>query len=147
MLRDITIGQYYPSGSIIHRLDPRVKFAGTFVYIVSLFVFKTFWGFLPAAVWLITLVIMARIPVKYLLKGLRPMLFLLLFMAAMRSDRTMVDNKSYQRGNQIGGVHEPEACASYHGLLAHDIHDHADCADGSDGTHFQTLEDNKGAGA
>ena len=83
MLRDITIGQYYPSGSIIHRLDPRVKFAGTFAYIVSLFVFKSFWGFIPAAVWLIALVTVARIPVKYLLKGLRPMLFLLLFMMAM----------------------------------------------------------------
>lgn len=83
MLRDITIGQYYPSESVIHRLDPRVKFTGTFVYIISLFVFKSFWGFLPAAVWMVSIVIMAGIPPKYLLKGLRPMLFLLLFMMAM----------------------------------------------------------------
>ena len=37
MLRDITIGQYYPKKSIIHKLDPRVKLAGTFLYIISLF--------------------------------------------------------------------------------------------------------------
>jgi len=83
MLRDITIGQYYPSGSVIHKLDPRVKFIGTFVYIISLFVFKTFWGFIPTAIWLVSVVCLAGIPFKYLLKGLRPMLFLLLFMMAM----------------------------------------------------------------
>ena len=83
MLRDITLGQYYPAESVIHRLDPRVKFAGTFIYIVSLFVFKTFWGFILPAVWLAAVVALAKIPPKYLLKGLRPVLFLLLFMTAM----------------------------------------------------------------
>ena len=39
MLRDITLGQYYPADSILHRLDPRVKFVGTIVYVVSLFLF------------------------------------------------------------------------------------------------------------
>ncbi len=37
MLRDITLGQYYPADSILHRLDPRVKFVGTLVYVISLF--------------------------------------------------------------------------------------------------------------
>ena len=83
MLRDITIGQYYPSESVIHRLDPRVKFTGTFVYIVSLFVFKSFWGFVPAAVWLAAIILIAGIPLKFIIKGLRPMLFLLLFMMIM----------------------------------------------------------------
>ena len=39
MLRDITLGQYYPADSILHRLDPRVKFVGTLVYVISLFLF------------------------------------------------------------------------------------------------------------
>ena len=46
MIRDITIGQYYPAESVLHRLDPRVKFIGTIVYIVSLFILITgdiFW--------------------------------------------------------------------------------------------------------
>ena len=40
MLRDITIGQYYPADSVIHRLDPRTKLMGVLIYVVSLFVFR-----------------------------------------------------------------------------------------------------------
>lgn len=40
MLRDITLGQYYPADSVIHKLDPRVKLFATFIYIISLFCFK-----------------------------------------------------------------------------------------------------------
>ena len=40
MLRDITLGQYYQTNSILHRLDPRVKLAGTVVYLISLFLYK-----------------------------------------------------------------------------------------------------------
>ena len=46
MIRDITIGQYYPADSILHRLDPRVKFVGTIMFLVSLFVANSFWGYL-----------------------------------------------------------------------------------------------------
>ncbi|MBR3579488.1 MAG: energy-coupling factor transporter transmembrane protein EcfT [Lachnospiraceae bacterium] len=80
MLRDITIGQYYPVESVIHRLDPRTKFLGTIMFVVSLFLFKSFWGFLLAGAFLVTVTTLAHIPPKYILKGLRPMLFLLLFM-------------------------------------------------------------------
>lgn len=45
MMRDITIGQYYPADSILHRLDPRVKFVSTLVYIISLFVFSSWVGY------------------------------------------------------------------------------------------------------
>ena len=51
MLRDITLGQYYPADSILHRLDPRVKFVGTIVYVVSLFLFHN-WGYLLGTVFL-----------------------------------------------------------------------------------------------
>ncbi|MBO4781985.1 MAG: energy-coupling factor transporter transmembrane protein EcfT [Lachnospiraceae bacterium] len=80
MLRDITIGQYYPTESVIHRLDPRTKFLGTIIFVVSLFLFKSFWGFLLTGGFLICLTALAHIPFKYVLKGMRPMLFLLLFM-------------------------------------------------------------------
>ncbi len=79
MIRDITIGQYYPAESVIHRLDPRVKFLGTIIYIVSLFVFDSFWGFIPPVVFLITEIAVSKVPIGYVLKGMRPMLFLLLF--------------------------------------------------------------------
>jgi energy-coupling factor transport system permease protein len=80
MIRDITIGQYYPTNSVIHRLDPRVKLIGTIVYIVSLFLFGySFWGYLLTGTFLIGTVILSKIPVKYILKGLKAVIFLLLF--------------------------------------------------------------------
>lgn len=83
MLRDITIGQYYPAESIIHRLDARVKLAGTVIMIVSLFVFDGFIGFVPAAVMLATIIGLSKVQLKYILKGLKPMLVLLIFMMLM----------------------------------------------------------------
>lgn len=83
MIRDITIGQYYPAESVIHRLDARVKFTGTIIMIVSLFVFDTFWGFLPVFALIAAVIALSRIPLKYILKGLKPMLFLLIFMMVM----------------------------------------------------------------
>ena len=48
MIRDITIGQYYPAKSVVHRLDPRVKLVGTLLYLISLFLFKSISGYLVA---------------------------------------------------------------------------------------------------
>ena len=48
MIKDITIGQYYPAKSILHRLDPRVKFVGTIAFLISLFVADSLWGYLLA---------------------------------------------------------------------------------------------------
>ena len=56
MLRDITLGQYYPANSVIHKLDPRVKLFGTVVFIISLFVFQSFWGYAVATLFLACLV-------------------------------------------------------------------------------------------
>lgn len=80
MLRDITLGQYYPAESVIHRLDPRTKFLGTLAFIVALFLFKTFWGFLLCGGFIIFVTALAKLPIKFLIKGMRPILFLLLFM-------------------------------------------------------------------
>ena len=59
MIRDITIGQYYPADSILHRLDPRVKFVGTIMFLVSLFVANSFWGYLLATFFLAAVIIMS----------------------------------------------------------------------------------------
>ena len=48
MIRDITIGQYYPTDSIVHRLDPRTKLVGTMVFIITLFLSDSIWGYLLA---------------------------------------------------------------------------------------------------
>lgn len=78
MIRDITIGQYYPADSILHRLDPRVKFVSTLVYIVSLFVFSSWIGYGVAAVFLAIMIGLSKVPFKFMVKGLKPIVMLLL---------------------------------------------------------------------
>ena len=70
MLRDITLGQYYPADSILHRLDPRVKFVGTIVYVVSLFLFHN-WGYLLGTVFLAVMIKLSKVPFKFITKGLK----------------------------------------------------------------------------
>lgn len=52
MLRDMTIGQFYPAESVIHRLDPRVKVVGVLAYLISLFLFRGFVGYAVVTVFL-----------------------------------------------------------------------------------------------
>ncbi|WP_343208552.1 energy-coupling factor transporter transmembrane component T [Anaerolentibacter hominis] len=81
MIRDITIGQYYPADSVIHRLDPRMKLLGTFVFIISLFLFKSFSGYIVAAVFLFSVIKISRVPFGFIFRGLKVVLLLLIFMA------------------------------------------------------------------
>lgn len=83
MLKDITIGQYYPSESVIHKLDPRLKIILTLVYIVAIFLIQNFWGFLLLAVLAILLAKTAKIPVLFLLKGLKPLAILMTITALL----------------------------------------------------------------
>ena len=79
MIRDITIGQYYPAPSVLHRLDPRTKLVGTLVFIVSVFVFNTFPGYLVATVFLASVIALSKVPVKFIFKGLKAIFFILAF--------------------------------------------------------------------
>ena len=83
MIRDITIGQYYPANSVIHRLDPRIKLLGTIVFIVSVFFIKDIKGLLLATITLGSVIRLSTIPLKYMLKGLRVIFVLLLFTVAL----------------------------------------------------------------
>ncbi len=82
MLRDITIGQYYQTESVIHRLDPRVKLGGTLLYIISLFLFQNFWGYLAAVIFLGIVIKLSHVPFKYMVKGLKTIILLLLITVA-----------------------------------------------------------------
>ena len=77
MLRDITIGQYYPADSILHRLDPRVKFIGTLAYIISLFLFQS-WGYLLGTLFLVVMIGLSKVPFKFMVRGLKSIVILLL---------------------------------------------------------------------
>ncbi|MDD3220815.1 MAG: energy-coupling factor transporter transmembrane protein EcfT [Clostridia bacterium] len=79
MIRDITIGQYYPAHSIIHRLDPRVKLLGTLVFIVTVFFVNDLLGLALATAALGAVIWLSKVPLKYMLKGLRAIFILMLF--------------------------------------------------------------------
>lgn len=80
MIRDITIGQYYPVDSPIHRLDPRVKLIATIVYVISVFLFGyRFLGFFVVGAFLVTVIKLSKVPFKYIVRGLKAIVFLLLF--------------------------------------------------------------------
>lgn len=81
MLRDITLGQYYPADSVIHKLDPRVKLFGTLIYIISLFVFKGLPAFILAAIFLVVLIKLSKVPFSYMVKGLKTIVLIMLFAA------------------------------------------------------------------
>ena len=78
MIRDITIGQYYPVDSPVHRLDPRTKLFGTMLYIISLFFANNIWCYAVATLFLILVVRVSKVPFKFIVKGLKAIVFLLL---------------------------------------------------------------------
>ena len=78
MIRDITIGQYYPSNSKIHQLDPRVKIVCTLLYLVSLFTFRSILGYLLATLFLVVIIKISKVPFQFIVKGLKPILVLLM---------------------------------------------------------------------
>ena len=78
MLRDITLGQYYPVDSVIHRLDPRTKLLGTLLFIISLFCMDSAWGYGLAALFLAVTIRLSKVPLKFMVRGLKAVLVLLL---------------------------------------------------------------------
>ncbi len=78
MLQDITIGQYIPGESFTHKLDPRTKIIISILFIVSLFVINKFPGYLLVIAFLGAIIINSKVPLRFIVKGLKPILFLVL---------------------------------------------------------------------
>ena len=81
MLKDITIGQYYPGNSIIHKLDPRVKLMGTLVFIVTLFAFGSVGSYICATLVLAIVIALSRVPLSFILRGLKAIFILMVITA------------------------------------------------------------------
>lgn len=79
MLKDITLGQYFPGESFIHRLDPRTKILIMLAYVVIVFLIQNFWGYLMLTAFLAVCVTVSKIPPKFLIKGLKPILIFIVF--------------------------------------------------------------------
>lgn len=78
MIRDITLGQYYPADSVLHKLDPRVKLVTTIVFLVALFVANDWVGYLVATIFLAAVIRMSKVPFHFMVKGLKAIFFILL---------------------------------------------------------------------
>ena len=83
MLKDITIGQYFPGNSLIHRLDPCFKIIITLIFIVMLFIGDSVWCLVLGAVFTVMAVLMSKIPVKMFAKSIKPLLPFLLITALL----------------------------------------------------------------
>lgn len=81
MIRDITIGQYYPAESPVHKLDPRVKLFTTLIYIIALFCFKGVLGLVIITAALAAAIRLSKVPFSFMVKGLKAIVVLLLITA------------------------------------------------------------------
>lgn len=93
MIRDITIGQYYPVKSTLHGLDPRTKILLTFAYIIALFLLDTVVGYGVVFLVLYAVIKISKVPIKYMIKGLKSIVVILLF--------TVTLNVFFTRGETI----------------------------------------------
>lgn len=94
MLKDITIGQYFPGDSLIHRMDPRVKIILAMAELVLVFFVKTLYGYVIYLAFILLTAYLARVPVGYMLKGIKPLLFLIIF-------TFIINTFFYAQGNVI----------------------------------------------
>ena len=78
MFRNITLGQYYSTDSVLHRMDPRVKLLGVMIYIAAVFIINNIWGLIFPILCLGGLIAVSNVPLRYMLKGLRAILVLII---------------------------------------------------------------------
>ncbi|MDR3294929.1 MAG: energy-coupling factor transporter transmembrane protein EcfT [Clostridiales Family XIII bacterium] len=83
MIRDITIGQYYPGETWVHKLDPRLKIIITLVFIISLFLVRDFIGYAVAAAALAITIAISRVPLPFILRGLKAIFIIIIFTFAL----------------------------------------------------------------
>jgi len=83
MLKDITLGQYYPGESILHKSDPRTKIILVIAYMVVIFLVDTFTGYIISILFTLLSAVVSDIPLKYVFKGLKPIIFIALFVMVL----------------------------------------------------------------
>lgn len=83
MVREITIGQYYYAESVIHKLDPRVKLMGTLIYVIALFIVNNILGYVTVALVLSAAIRLSKVPLKFIVKGLRAVMIVLLLTVSL----------------------------------------------------------------
>jgi energy-coupling factor transport system permease protein len=85
MIKDITLGQYFPGDSAVHRLDPRMKILLTIAYMVMLFLAANAWGLAVAVAFLVAVTLVSRIPFKMVLRGIKPLVPIIIITAVINA--------------------------------------------------------------
>ncbi len=80
MFKDITLGQYYPSDSAIHKLDPRTKILTMIFYIVAVFLVNRIYAFIFPAIYVVSVMLIAKIPLRYIKNSIKPIKWIIIFM-------------------------------------------------------------------
>ena len=93
MLKDITLGQYFPGNSVIHRLDPRTKLILLVVYIVALFMAVNWVSYALMAAFLVIVIKISTIPTKSIIRGMKPLVMILVFTGVLNLFFTSGDGK------------------------------------------------------
>ncbi|MCI8598562.1 MAG: energy-coupling factor transporter transmembrane protein EcfT [Lachnospiraceae bacterium] len=78
MIRDITLGQYYPADSILHKLDPRVKLVTTISFLVALFLVNSWVGYVVATIFLVSVIRLSKVPFPFMVRGLKAIFLILM---------------------------------------------------------------------
>lgn len=137
MIRDITIGQYYPAKSVLHRLDPRVKLVGTLLYLISLFLFNSIPGYVMTTLFLIIIIKMSRVPFSFIVRGLKPVIMLLmitvLFNLFLTRDGAVLFHAWIftitEGGIKDCGIYSNPSDLPDHRIVAYDIYNDSERAD------------------
>ncbi len=92
VLKNITLGQFFPGSSIVHKMDPRIKIITVFLFIVLIFFVKSFYGYLVVAVFVAFVIMTTKVPIKYILRGLKPIFFIVIITFVLNTLMTPGDD-------------------------------------------------------
>ncbi|MCB2290267.1 energy-coupling factor transporter transmembrane protein EcfT [Clostridium sp. CS001] len=98
MIKDITIGQYIPGESFVHKLDPRLKILISLLFIIDLFLVNNFNGYLFVLIFIVVTILIAKLPFKYVYKGLKPIFAIVLITAVLNIFMTNGEHLVFQIG-------------------------------------------------
>ena len=98
MIRDITIGQYYSAESPIHRMDPRTKLLWVLFYMITLFVIKSVPAYITVFVMTIIIIKSSKVPLKFIMRGLKPIMLIIVFTALLNLFLTKGENVVFSKG-------------------------------------------------
>ena len=151
MLKDVTLGQYFPGETAVHKMDPRTKLVLVIVYIVALFLAKGAAGYALVAGCLLAVVWISKIHLKVILKGLKPLMLIIILTAVLNlfygQGEPLVQFWIFKTGHRKRGFHG----APHHAFGGGDVHAHLhhepDRADRRSGELAESSQKNRRAGA